>query len=44
MRSKDFGNYMRTTFYPHIAEEHFFGTKVTFLKSFIRSDLVTRSW
>ena len=44
MRSKDFGNYLRTTFYPHIAEEHFFGTKVTFLKSFIRSDLVTRSW
>ena len=39
-----FGEYVRTKFYPHIAAENFFGTKVTFLKSFTRSDLVTKSW
>ena len=44
MKAVDFGRYLQTKFYPHIATEHMFGTKITFLKTFIRSDLALRSW
>ena len=44
MRAVEFGKYVQSKFYPHIAQEHIFGTKITFLKTFYRSDLALRSW
>ena len=44
MKAVDFGRYLQSKFYPHIATEYMFGTKITFLKTFIRSDLALRSW
>ena len=44
MKAVDFGKYLQSKFYPHIAPENLFGTKVTFLKTFYRSALVLSSW
>lgn len=44
MKAVDFGKYLQSKFYPHIAPEHIFATKVTFLKTFYRSDLAIRGW
>ena len=44
MKAVDFGKYLQSKFYPHIAPENMFGTKVTFLKTFFRSNLVLSSW
>ena len=44
MKAVDFGRYLQSKFYPHIAAENMFGTKVSFLKTFYRSDLALRGW
>ena len=44
MKAADFGLYLQSKFYPHIAAENMFGTKVSFLKSFTRSDLAVKGW
>ena len=44
MKAADFSNYLQSKFYPHISSQHMFGTKITFLKSFIRSQLAMRGW
>jgi len=44
MKAVEFGKYLQSKVYPHIAPENMFGTKISFLKSFVRSDLAMRSW
>ena len=44
MKAVDLGRYLQSKFYPHIASENMFGTKVSFLKTFTRSDLALRGW
>lgn len=44
MKAVDFGRYLQSKFYPHIATEHIFAQKVTFLKTFYRSELAIRGW
>ena len=44
MKAVEFGKYLQSKIYPHIAPESLFGTKISFLKSFVRSDLAMRSW
>ena len=44
MKAVDFGKYLQSRVYPHIALENLFGTKISFLKSFVRSDLAMRGW
>ena len=44
MKAVEFGQYLQSKFYPHIAAEHMFGTKISFLKTFCRSDLALRGW
>ena len=44
MKAIAFGNYLQKTLFPHIPDTHFFGTRIAFFKSFIRSDLAMRAW
>ena len=44
MKAISFGKFLQEKLYPHIATENFFGTKVGFLKTFTRSDLVLKKW
>jgi hypothetical protein len=39
-----FSKYLNEKLFPHIPESSFFGSKVTFMKSFYRSDLVLKKW
>lgn len=44
MNAISFGKYLQSTLFPHIPDTHFFGTRIAFFKSFIRSDLAMRGW
>lgn len=44
MKAIDFGKYLQSKIYPHIEPENLFATKISFLKSFVRSDLAMRGW
>lgn len=44
MKALDFGKYLHGKVYPHIGSENLFATKISFLKSFVRSDLAMRGW
>jgi len=44
MRIHDFGKYLQGKVYPHIEPQNLFATKVSFLKSFYRSDLALKGW
>ena len=44
MKAVDFGRYLQSKFYPHIATEHMFAQKMTFIKTFYRSELAIRGW
>jgi Fe2+ transport system protein FeoA len=38
------GQYLHKTLFSHIPDNQFFGTRIAFFKSFIRSDLAMRAW
>ncbi len=44
LKAVSFGKYLQNKLFPHIAETQFFGTRIAFFKSFIRSDLAMRAW
>lgn len=44
MKSVDFGKYLQSKVFPHIESDNLFATKISFLKSFVRSDLAMRGW
>lgn len=44
MNAISFGKYLQSTMFPHIPDTHFFGTRIAFFKTFVRSDLAMRAW